>query len=54
MANDHYAVLGLAYGATRDEIKKAHKKLALRCLPRPRLLARHPRMPGAVIEKVFI
>jgi curved DNA-binding protein CbpA len=30
MAIDHYAILGLAYGATHEEIKKAHRKLALR------------------------
>ncbi|KAJ1490458.1 hypothetical protein T484DRAFT_1777178 [Baffinella frigidus] len=33
MATDHYAVLGLEYGATREEIKKAHRKLALRYHP---------------------
>jgi curved DNA-binding protein CbpA len=38
MAIDHYAILGLEYGATRDEIKKAHRMLALRCLPLPACL----------------
>ena len=36
MAIDHYAILGLQHGATCEEIKKAHRKLALRCLPLPR------------------
>ena len=39
IAIDHYAILGLEYGATREEIKKAHRKLVLRCLPLPRLPA---------------
>ena len=30
---DHYAVLGLAFGASPDEIKKAHKKMALKYHP---------------------
>jgi len=34
---DHYAVLGVVFGASPDEIKKAHKKMALKCLPPPRL-----------------
>jgi hypothetical protein len=34
-AIDHYAVLGLAYGATPEDIKKAHKKLALKYLLLP-------------------
>ena len=33
MATDHYAVLGLANGATREEIKRAHTQMALRCFP---------------------
>ncbi|KAJ1491463.1 DnaJ domain-containing protein [Baffinella frigidus] len=28
-AIDHYAILGLAFGASPEEIKKAHKKMAL-------------------------
>ena len=30
---DHYAVLGLSFGASPDEIKKAHKKMALKYHP---------------------
>jgi len=30
---DHYAVLGLAFGASFEEIKKAHKKMALKHHP---------------------
>ena len=30
---DHYAILGLAAGASPDEIKKAHKKMALKYHP---------------------
>ena len=41
VAIDHYAILGLEYGATREEIKKAHRKLVLRCLPLPQLSTRN-------------
>ena len=40
VAIDHYEILGLEYGATREEIKKAHRKLVLRCLPLPQLSTR--------------
>ena len=30
----HYAIPGLQYGANLEEIKKAHRKLALRCILR--------------------
>ena len=40
MAIDHYDILGLEHGATHAEIKKAHRKLALRSLSLPRLPAR--------------
>ena len=49
MAIDHYAILGLEYGAAREEIQKAHRKLALRFLPLPLLAvpcAVHPLRTG--------
>jgi len=45
---NHYAILGLGYGATREEIKKAHRKLALRFPPLPRPPARHQHLGGSL------